>query len=406
MRQLTLREHQPTRARITSEQHAGLVAAIPSLDVTPTNEPGVFVLRPGAHVGTVVVPDLTVHITPKVGAAPTLFMLAYTLDPKHWREHYTTFAAAEQLLESFVPAFLTHLRRALRPSPLQGYRTVESAEPTVRGRLRFDDQLRDRHGRTPPAEVRYDEFTVDTDLNRILKAAIVRLGKLPLRNRELAHQLRRAEHALADVRLIRYHPARLPEVSFDRLTARYRHAIALARLVLRDAGIEHRHGTAPSTAFLVDMNQLFEDFVATAIREHLNLSTTQFPQNAQRRHLVLDHDSRIRLAPDLSWWEAGHCRFVGDVKYKAIHAPGIRHPDLYQLLAYTTAIDLREGLLVYAAGEATPTNHDITHTNKRLRVRVLDIASDPHNVLADIRSIADEIKELYDTATVPRFSAG
>lgn len=214
-----------------------------------------------------------------------------------------------------------------------------------------------------------------------------------------------AEHSLAEVRLVRYHPAQLPDVTFDRLTARYRHAIELARLVLRGAGIEHHHGRAPSASFLIDMNRLFEDFVTTAVREHLDLSPTQFPQNAHGRRLALDRDSRIRLAPDLSWWEAGHCRFVGDVKYKAIAAPGIRHPDLYQLLAYAIATDLDEGLLVYAAGETTPTDHDISHAGKRLRVRVLDVAADPHDVLVGVQAIADEVRELRDKAPDPCLDA-
>ena len=67
------------------------------------------------------------------------------------------------------------------------------------------------------------------------------------------------------------------------------------------------------------------------------------------------------LYPDLSWWERGRCVFVGDVKYERTGAGGGRSPDLYQLLAYATAAGLPGGLLIYAAGEATPVAHRVVH---------------------------------------------
>jgi len=87
-----------------------------------------------------------------------------------------------------------------------------------------------------------------------------------------------------------------------------------------------------------------------ALRDALHVSDRSFPQGAKRRSLVLDKLGRIRLEPDISWWDGQACTFVGDVKYKRITAEGVKHPDIYQLLAYATAANLPTGLLVYAAG--------------------------------------------------------
>ncbi|MHB0960427.1 MAG: 5-methylcytosine restriction system specificity protein McrC [Pirellulaceae bacterium] len=139
-----------------------------------------------------------------------------------------------------------------------------------------------------------------------------------------------------------------------RLNERYWGALELAKLILQASSIELRHGQHQASSFLVDMNQVFEDFVVIALRESLGLNERQFPQNARGRRICLDVASRVVLEPDLSWWQANRCCFVGDVKYKRVNAPGIKHPDLYQLLAYTVATDLPNGLLVYAAGEGEP----------------------------------------------------
>lgn len=66
--------------------------------------------------------------------------------------------------------------------------------------------------------------------------------------------------------------------------------------------------------------------------------------------MYLDTGRSVRLEPDLSWWDAGRCVFAGDCKYKRTNGT-IPNADIYQMLAYLTALQLPEGLLIYAAGE-------------------------------------------------------
>ena len=48
--------------------------------------------------------------------------------------------------------------------------------------------------------------------------------------------------------------------------------------------------------------------------------------------------------------------------------------DIYQMLAYVTALDLPGGMLVYAKGEAEPVVHTVRHTGKRLEIAALDLS--------------------------------
>src|SRR5207247_1366694 len=139
-------------------------------------------------------------------------------------------------------------------------------------------------------------------------------------------------------------PRQLPELTHTRLNAHYRPAVEFAKLILRSLSLELAHGRVRAASFLIDMNRVFEDFVVSALREQLRLSNRTFPQNAVGRNLWLDQAQRIRLRPDISWWENGRCLVIGDVKYKPVQAVEIEHPDLYQLLAYTIATDLPGGL--------------------------------------------------------------
>jgi 5-methylcytosine-specific restriction enzyme subunit McrC len=186
----------------------------------------------------------------------------------------------------------------------------------------------------------------------------------------------------------------VPQVNYTRLNEHYRAAVEWARLILRYAAAEVRHGQAVGTTVLFDMNEVFEDFVRVALREELGVTPREFPSGGECPSLFLDRAHRIALEPDLTWWSARGCRFVGDVKYKAVNVAGVKHPDLYQLLAYTTASGLPSGLLVYAAGEGKPATHDITLAGKLLHVRSLGLGGDLVALRAEIHQLATLVRTL------------
>jgi len=194
----------------------------------------------------------------------------------------------------------------------------------------------------------------------------------------------------------------LPDVTFTRLNEHYRPSVRLARLILRNTSISQESGPVRSSAFLVNMNQVFEDFVVVALRDAMGLSARCFPQQCSGRALWLDAEKRIRLKPDLSWWRAGRPVFVGDVKYKRLGAEGARNPDLYQLLAYLIATRLTRGMLVYGESTGPPTIHRVQSDGRQLEVLGLDLNQEPEMVLADLSRLANRIKASVDQ---PRLTA-
>ena len=139
------------------------------------------------------------------------------------------------------------------------------------------------------------------------------------------------------------------------------------------------------------MNRVFEDFVVTALRETLRLTKHTLKQGVSLR---LDTAGEIDVQPDLSWWELGQCRFVGDVKYKHLDAGGIKHADMYQLLSYAVAADLPRALLVYASGEGDSGVHEVVHIGKELTITTLDLEGTPDEILGQIGELAERIKRM------------
>ena len=87
------------------------------------------------------------------------------------------------------------------------------------------------------------------------------------------------------------------------------------------------------------------------------------------------------------------------MKYKrSVEGLG-KHDDLYQLLSYTVATDLPEGVLIYAAGEGEPGVHHVRHLGKCLKVLALDLSGSPREVLGHIASVAAQIRDGVSTAS-------
>ena len=362
-----------------------------------------YTLRPGSRVGVLTAGDLSLVVRPKVRADRVMFMIAYAMGIADWQRDVASLDPDADVLEAVVPAFVHHTERAIRRGLLQGYRAEEDALHGVRGRIRFSDQIRRRPGVPLPIEVAWDEFTEDIEENRLLHAAIHALTRVPIREERWRRELRGLRPAFAAVGVGSYRAGAVPEVRYHRLNRHYRPAVELARLIIESSSVELRHGEVAATSFMINMNEVFERFLRTALREALGLTERAWPSGERDRTLTLDEAGTISLKPDLMWRDALSRRavFVGDAKYKRIEPSGFVHADVYQMLAYCIATDLPSGLLVYAAEEHEPTRHVIKHAGKTIEIEALDLSGGPEAMLAEVARVAGKVREHRAAVPVP-----
>ena len=397
MRRLRLAEHQTCEdVRLTSRQLHALQRSAASVDISPASSDGRWDLRPGSKIGVIRLPDLTVEIRPKLPIDRVLFLISYTLDRLNLPGDVVNLAQPPDLVEAMVRIFHDAVRRATGRGLLQGYQTREETLNVVRGRIRIEEQLRRRFGIAVPIEVRYDEFTPDIEPNRLLKAAVRRLAWLPQRSPNSRRRLSAMRAVFANVSTVEYRPTHLPEVPVTPLNAHYQPALALARLILQSGAVELAAGNVESASFLIDMNQVFEDFVVVALREALSLTEYTFPQEGRGHDLCLDEGRDIRLKPDISWWQGDRCVFVGDAKYKRTTVHGAQNHDIYQALAYALAAGLPSALLIYAHDDQDRVErviYDIREARKRIEVDVLDLSGQPHEILDRVKHLAHKVRQ-------------
>ena len=169
MREIDLQEYATSDALTLSVDERDVLAR-EQLNLSIAPVPGTankYTLTPGSFVGAMETGGLSVRIAPKIGIPQLLSLACYAIDKVKLQEPEFDFPEHAALPDALALAFGAAARRAFSRGLLHGYRTEEDALLAVRGRIRFDEQIRRRFGIPLPIEVRYDEFTDDILLNRL-----------------------------------------------------------------------------------------------------------------------------------------------------------------------------------------------------------------------------------------------
>lgn len=179
-------------------------------------------------------------------------------------------------------------------------------------------------------------------------------------------------------------------IAFTRLTAHCRPAEQLARVVLGGSSLLDDVGATGAAVFLLDMNRVFEDFVGSRLRRYL---AGRLQVHEQHRD-CLDVDGSVSIRPDLLFdTPAGVRAYVADCKYK-LSTDGLgRTADYYQLHAYATALNLREGLLIYCRndGQTPPREVRLRYGGVSLRTWLVRLDEAPAAIEGELRRLAEEI---------------
>lgn len=381
MRTIELREYQTTRARLTNSEVRQLLAT-GLVDVKPLSGEGEYELRAGSVVGTVVLASIQLLIRPKVGLKNLFFLLGHSVDLASWAEERFPYEREpDYLLKSVAHIFEAEVGRAARRGLARGYQGRHETLPTLRGRIDMAAQIRARQGMPFPLECAFEEYTEDTDMNRIVKAALGRCLRIPSLDPNLVRMLRFRYRIFEDVAPLDRRFGSVPEVSFTRLSEHWRPATELARLILSEESVRDKAGKTFGTSFTVDMNKLFERFVEKMVRREAKAAGLRLDSQAKRK---LSAD--ISMKPDLVLRAGSVDLAVGDAKYKE---PGNGRPpneDLYQLLAYCVSLGLGSGVLIYS-GSLTK-QYLVNRANITLEAVGVDLTGSPEDIEVSGRSAA------------------
>lgn len=348
-------------------------------------------LLPRGRVGAVRIDDLQVEVIPKekVGLTHLLFLLGYAKDAG-FRPEDVFGAEHDELFPALAYSLAQIVDHALSHGVLQGYQTTDEALRTIRGRIRFGDQIRSRPGMLLPIEVTYDEFSVDTAENRILRAAIRTMLAVPRLDPNVRRRLAHLEARLDGVDTLQPW-AVIPIWRPSRLNERYQPALRLAEIVLRHAAAKPADGGVEVASFVVVMWKVFETFVTVALKEALAKMSGQ--TEAQLPAYLAGpgnwRSGTIAMNIDVAYLDSAKrpC-VVFDAKYKLASAKGrYANADHYQMLGYCTSLEVKRAWLIYAGGSRTAQVRRLKNTSIDVVVCPLDLSQHPRQILKQVERI-------------------
>lgn len=371
-----------TRHQAEALQRTGFVEVAPA-------QQGRWRIASSSYVGTLVVEGVELLIRPKINPENLFLLLEPGLPPHAWHSEAFDYESSSDLLPSAVAFFARTVETTLGRGVLRSYQPRQDALVALRGRMDLAGQFK-RAGVLTPTACSYDDFSEDIAENRVLRAAIRRCVQVPRVDPADRQRLMRQLVALEDVADVAVRPEQIDAIHRTRLNEHYWPALGLARLVIANLTLADARGSTSASSFMVDMNELFQRFITQRVRRALR----------GRMHVVdepvvhLGLGRQVSMQPDLVFRDlAGQEVQVGDVKYKLAADGRGRSADYYQLLAYTTAMGLREGILIYCRrrGDTAERRVIVRNAGTKLILRAVDLTGSPAEVEKEISELASSI---------------
>jgi 5-methylcytosine-specific restriction enzyme subunit McrC len=316
--------------------------------LAPTGRPGCYLVTPLGHVGTLVGPDCRLLIRPKI----PLINLFHLLDPTGPLPVTADRTAAQTGTEA-LDFLAGRLARLLAERAAAGLHRayVEKAEtgPFLQGRLDVSAHLREPAGRKDQIHCRYEDFSADIPCNQIPRATADLVLRSPLPGDAVRAALRQALMPFAEVGPVALDPAALQAAAADRLTEAYRPLLDVCRLLAEALDPGKAVGSTPCPAFLLDMDRVFEQYVTGGIVRAF-AGSNRYAVAVQPPYLAnrpVRGQPDIHLRPDITIDRNGRPAVVVDAKWKRRAGCPVVTEDVYQVIAYATALGARRAVLVY-----------------------------------------------------------
>jgi len=302
-------------------------------------------VRVSDAVGVIAIPGLQITVKPKIPLGHLLHMLGQVDVLPRLDEERTEIEQSRDLYELTARWFLSAAEQLLRLGLIRDYEPEHRELPAVRGRLEpLNTALLYYSGRLA-FDCEYEDFTYDTALNRVIRAAAQVVLASPLLPKHIRARAMQVAARIEEADDLRPGDVR---VEVDRRTAHYREPVLLAKTIIQSLGRTALAGGHIGWTFLIRTPDAVEDALRLFLTEAL-------PDGGVHKTGLQLKGTALTFSPDLVF---GAPSAVGDVKYKLSPGEWTRS-DLYQLVAFATGFRVHHALLVRFREPAELRCHDL-----------------------------------------------
>ena len=307
---------------------------------------------------------------------------------------------SSEMADLFAAVLINGTHHLVRRGLDQGYEWHDEELASVRGRIdvpRTTRRMLAAHGKV---HCRYDELTVNTLPNRILKSTLRSLSNVQGVNPELRKKLvvlHRELSGVDDVQLTRQLFRKVQLHSNNRF---YKFLLNVCELVLESCLVDEKSGGYKFRDFIRDdrrMARLFEDFVLNFYRRERPDLESKKERIEWRATSVTDPNLRLlpTMETDISVRSKERTLII-DAKYYSrtlstfYDRESIYSANLYQIFAYLKNLESRggndaaaEGMLLYPVVDRAIREEYVMHDHK-IRICTVDLSKDWQEIRAEL----------------------
>ncbi|MDM0957484.1 McrC family protein [Clostridium perfringens] len=246
----------------------------------------------------------------------------------------------QSLNEILAYLFSKKLQKELRKGVYGEYVYIEENINSLKGSLRVQEQIKNMASHSLKAFCRFEEFSRDNKLNKILSFFVKEVMK-NIKNRETLKLLRISEMILGEVDERSITLNEVNNFSFNRLNKPFEDAFTLGKMIVLGESALGNLGENKVYSILFKMNEIFEIYIGKLLKELLYKETVHI-QHSKYKLLIKEESNRgvFKLIPDIVIEKNGIERVIIDTKWKSVESKfnrhGVKREDLYQMYAYLT----------------------------------------------------------------------
>lgn len=329
------------------------------------------------------------------------YMLSYAFYSLNFKE-YKKVASEEfdNIYELFSELLIIALNKQIKQGLYRDYIEVDETTSSIRGKINITESINELSFINKKLNCTYDEFSVNSYLNKIIKTTLTILLKAPI-SKEKRRPIKNILLYFRDVDTIDTNNINW-QIRYDRNNQDYRMIIGICYLTLKGLLQSDSKGEKKLMEFFDDMrmSRLYEKFILNYYRKEHSYLKASSPQIEWQ----LDDDFADmlpRMQTDITL-EYGDKILIIDAKYysnttqsyydtKTIHSH-----NLYQIFTYVKNKEVEvddevSGMLLYArTRERIQPDHDYLMSGNKISVKTLDLN-------ADFESIKGQLDEIVDS---------
>ena len=297
------------------------------------------------------------------------------------------------LYEIFINMYLQEVRTLVKHGIKSAYVAREDNLKFYKGKLMVNEQIKQNAAHGERFYVCYDEYLVDREENRLVKATLLKLQGITI-SAENQKEIRQLLTAFEMVSPSVNYQKDFSRVVIDRNTKDYDMLMRWSRVFLLNKSFTTFSGGHNARALLFPMEKVFESYVAQQLKKVL-LDLEWEISTQGRGYYLFDSPRQFALRPDIVITRENGIKIILDTKWKSlVDKPrlnyGISQADMYQMYAYAKKYETPKIWLLYPVNDEMRAHQDISFDSEdgvNVRLFFVDVA----NIEESLSDLSDKL---------------